>query len=80
MTFISKDKHIIMENYTLSENPVPRRVCLDLNTPAELAIRNAMQEVEYVGADPKLSDAIIHLQNALNSVADYVDANHNQNG
>lgn len=72
-TFIPKDKYIIMENYTPSENTIPRRIRLDLNTPAELAIRNAMQEVEKSGSDPKLTDAIIHLQDALNSVADYVD-------
>lgn len=50
-----------------------RRIRLDLNTPAELAIRNAMKEVEGTGASPMLTDAIILLEKAFNLVADYID-------
>ncbi len=50
-----------------------RRVRLDLNTPAELAIRAAMKEVEGTGASPMLTDAIILLVKAFNLVADYID-------
>lgn len=52
---------------------IPRRIRIDLMTPAELAIRNAMLAVEEVGADPLLTDAVILLQQARDKVADYVD-------
>lgn len=51
----------------------PRRQCLYLMTPAELAIYNAVQAVEEVGADPLLTDAVVLLQQARDKVADYVD-------
>lgn len=51
----------------------PRRNRLDLNTPAEKAIYNAMQEVEKVGADVKLTEAVTLLSKARDLVADYVD-------
>ena len=51
----------------------PRRNQLDKCTPAELAIYKAMEEVEKVGADVKLTDAIIKLQEAKELVADFVD-------
>lgn len=52
---------------------IPRKSRLDLNTPAELAIRNAMTEVEKVGAAVQLTNAIIKLQEAFDLVADYED-------
>ena len=55
------------------ENLVPRKSRLDLNTPAELAIRNAMTEVEKIGAAVQLTNAIIKLQEAFDLVADYED-------
>ena len=51
----------------------PRRNQLDKCTPAELAIYKAMEEVEKVGADVKLTNAIIKLQEAKELVADFVD-------
>ena len=51
----------------------PRRNQLDKCTPAELAIYKAMEEVEKIGADVKLTDAITKLNEALNLVADFVD-------
>lgn len=53
----------------------PRRNRLDLNTPAELAIYNAMQEVEKMPADVKLTEVVILLAKAKNLVSDYVDGN-----
>lgn len=53
----------------------PRRNRMDLNTPAELAIYNAMQEVEKIGADQRLTNAVIALQEAKNLVADFIDGN-----
>ena len=58
----------------MENNTIPRRIRLDLNTPAELAIHNAMQEVEKVGADPKLTEAVILLSKAKELVSDYVDS------
>lgn len=54
-------------------NGFPRRSNLDLNEPVELAIRNAINEVEKVGADVKLTEAVILLDQALNKVSDYID-------
>lgn len=54
-------------------NAVPRRSRLDLNTPAELAITNAMQEVEKAGADVLLTNAINLLHQAKDFVSDFVD-------
>ncbi|MEN6624537.1 MAG: hypothetical protein ABFD50_23695 [Smithella sp.] len=51
----------------------PRRNQLDRCTPAELAIYKAMEEVEKVGADVRLTTAIVKLQEAKDSVADFVD-------
>lgn len=52
----------------------PRRSRLDLNTPAELSIFNAIQEVEKAGCDVRLTDAINLLSKARDLVADYVDS------
>lgn len=52
----------------------PRRQRLDKCTPAELSIYKAMEEVEKIGADVKLTNAIIKLDEARNLVADFVDS------
>lgn len=51
----------------------PRRNRLDLCTPAELAIRAAVEAVEAAGAHPLLTDAVILLQQAREKVADFVE-------
>ena len=56
-------------------NTIPRRARLDLNTPAELSITEAINEVEKVGAAPKLTMAIIKLLEAKDLLSDYVDEN-----
>jgi len=55
------------------ENEIPRRNRLGLNTPAEKAIYDAIQEVEKVGADPKLTDVVVMLGKAKDLLSDYVD-------
>lgn len=55
------------------ENKIPRRIQLNLNVRAEIAIHNAMQEVEKLGADVKLTEAVLLLQKAKDQVSDYVD-------
>jgi hypothetical protein len=52
---------------------IPRRNRLDLCTPAELAIYDAVQAVEKAGAHPLLTDAVNLLAQAREKVADYVD-------
>lgn len=54
-------------------NEIPRRIQLQLLTPAELAIRNAVIAVEEAGCDPLLTDAVVLLQSARDNVADFVD-------
>jgi hypothetical protein len=52
---------------------LPRRIQLDLMTPAEKSIYDACLEVEKVGADERLTKAVVMLSEARNLVADYVD-------
>ena len=52
---------------------VPRKGRVDLYEPAELAIRNAMLEVEKMPADVRLTDAVILLQQAKDKVSDFID-------
>lgn len=56
-----------------TEHEYSRRTRLDLMSPAEVAIYNAMLEVEKAGADRRLTMASIKLQEAKNFVADYID-------
>lgn len=58
-------------------NDFPRRSQLDKCEPAELAIFNAMQEVEKLPADVKLTEAVILLQKAKDLVSDFIDDNKN---
>jgi hypothetical protein len=51
----------------------PRRNCLDLLSPAEAAIRSALIAVEAIGADPRLTEAVVLLQQAQDKVADLID-------
>jgi hypothetical protein len=50
-----------------------RRFRLDLNEPAELAIRDAIYEVEKMSADVRLTNAVIYLDKARELVADFID-------
>lgn len=50
-----------------------RRIRIDLLAPAEIAIVKALEAVEALGAAPTLTDAVSHLQEAREHVADYVD-------
>jgi hypothetical protein len=55
---------------------IPRRIDVNQLTPAELAIRNAMLEVEKMAADTRLTEAVVLLGQAKEKVADFVDGNH----
>lgn len=52
---------------------IPRRICLHHHTPAEQAIRNAIAEVEKLGADILLTAAVNTLQKAQGQVADWLE-------
>lgn len=52
-----------------------RRTRLDLMTESEKAIYNAMQEVEKVGAHPKLTEVTTMLSKAKDLLGDYLDDN-----
>ena len=51
----------------------PRRIRIDLYTPAEIAIQNAILEVEKIGADIRLTKAVSILSDAKNLVSDCID-------
>jgi hypothetical protein len=55
------------------ENEIPRRNQINRWTAAERAIAAAVEEVERAGADVRLTDAVVLLGEARQSVADYVD-------
>ena len=55
------------------EGDIPRRNRLDLNTPAELAISKAIDEVEKLEPNVKLTGAIMLLSEAKDMVSDFVD-------
>mgnify|MGYP003451099997 CR=1 FL=1 len=59
-----------MENKT----EIPRRNRLDLNTPTELSIYKAMQKVEKMPADVRLTEAVTLLAKAKDLVSDFVDS------
>lgn len=54
-------------------NEVPRRVDTQRWTPAERAIFDAVEAVEAMPADARLTAAVILLGQARHKVADYVD-------
>jgi hypothetical protein len=52
---------------------IPRRARIDLFTPAEKAIRDALLAVEAAGCDERLTKAVTLLDDAREWVADFVD-------
>jgi hypothetical protein len=54
-------------------NEIPRRARMEHWTPAERAIYDALQAVEAMPADARLTAAVVLLGAARDSVADYVD-------
>ncbi len=41
--------------------------------PSELSIHNAIQEIENLPADMRLTEAVIHLTKAKKYVSDFID-------
>ena len=54
-------------------NGLPRINDVLCNVPAELRIRDAMEAVERMEADERLTNAVCKLNDALNLVAEYVN-------
>lgn len=50
-----------------------RRADIQQMSPAELAILEAMREVEKMPADTRLTNAVIKLSEAQRFVADFID-------
>lgn len=57
----------------MSDQPTPRRIRLDRCTSAELAIYHAMEAVEALPPDVRLTKAVTLLRDARERVADFVD-------
>lgn len=57
----------------MTENDIPRRIRLDLHTPAEAAISAAMAAVEEAGTHPHLTRAVVLLGQARDAAADFFD-------
>jgi L-asparaginase II len=57
----------------MTSRELPRRVYVDLYTPAEKAIHDAMSAVEALPASVHLTEAVTLLGKAKDKVADYVD-------
>jgi len=55
------------------ENGIPRRSRLDLCESAEKILYDATQEIEKLGADVRLTNAIIKLAEARELVSDFID-------
>ena len=51
----------------------PRKAALCFNAPSELAIHEAIQKVEELGADVRLTEAVILLAKAKELVSEYID-------
>lgn len=60
-------------------NGIPRRSFIPEWTAAEFAISNAMEEVEELGADVLLTEAVVLLGKAKDKVADYIEREGKQN-
>ena len=58
----------------------PRRDRLDMNSTAELAIRDAARAVEEAGAHPLLTDALNLLHQARGKVADWIEQDDDSDG
>jgi hypothetical protein len=58
-----------------TENQTPRRQRLDRSEPSELAIRHAVDMVEKMEADVRLTKAVDLLNEARELVADVIDEN-----
>lgn len=52
---------------------IPRRIDIQLRFPAEVTISKAIEEVELLGCDERLTDAAVKLDEARALVGDFLD-------
>lgn len=52
---------------------VSRRAYVQRRTPIETEISALIDKIESMGAHEKLTDAVVHLQDAFNAMADWHD-------
>jgi len=57
----------------VAKNNIPRRAMLDKMTQEELLIRDAVNAVENLGADVRLTNCVIKLGEAKNHLSDFID-------
>lgn len=57
----------------MAEHTTPRRNQINKMSPTEVAILSTIRVVENLGADVRLTDAVVLLQAARESVADFLD-------
>ncbi len=57
----------------MTDSEIPRRSRIDKYVPAETAISNAIEAVEEMPPDTRLTEAVILLGQAQDKVADFVD-------
>lgn len=57
----------------VDKNTMPRRYRVDLFTPVEKMIYECQGEVEKMGADVRLTDALNLLIEARHKIADFID-------
>lgn len=62
------------EHGTVTLDELPRRIIQNMWTPVEQTIYDAMQMVEKMPADERLTEAVILLSKAKQKVADYIDS------
>jgi hypothetical protein len=61
----------------MSTDAIPRRHYVNKLIPAERAIYDAIQIVEALGADIRLTDVVIRLSEAKDRLSDWADATGN---
>ncbi len=78
---VDATEHIFMssitaENMKKSDRPdgIPRRAYMPEWVPAEKAVQDAVDEVEKMPADIRLTEAVMLLGQARDKVADYIDS------
>jgi len=57
----------------ISDNGFPRRIRIDLLHPVEKSILKAIEDVELLGADTLLTDAVCLLLKAKDKVSDFYE-------
>lgn len=57
----------------MANDEIPRRCRVDKMDPAELSIMKAIDIIEAMGADERLTDAVQLLSEAKDKVSDFID-------